>query len=235
MEFTHQHLLGKTNPSSEAKFMMVPPETCEQSGCYLLEQVCLAWLRMQEAASKAGISLTIVSAFRSFDRQLEIWENKWFGRTLTNGRNLEQEALLPEQRARLILRYSAMPGTSRHHWGTDLDLNSVEEVYFQEEKGKEEYRWLREHAADFGFVQPYTAKGPSRPDGYEEEKWHWSYFPLAGKALHQYNQVIRYSDISGFAGSESAATLRVIEAYVNGIDPDLKPGIPPAMSNQLSE
>ncbi len=64
-----------------------------------------------------------------------------------------------------------MPG-ARHHWGTDFDLNALNNAYFNTKDGKRIYDWLTQHAAEFGFCQPYTAKGgpDGRPIGYEEEK-----------------------------------------------------------------
>ena len=78
----------------------------------------------------------------------------------------------PVERARMILTYSSMPGTSRHHWGTDMDLNKDNNGYFATGEGLKVYEWLQAHAHEYGFCQPYTPKGPNRPEGYNEEKWH---------------------------------------------------------------
>ncbi len=109
-----------------------------------------------------------------------------------------------------------MPGTSRHHWGADVDINSTEDDYFLSAEGAKVYSWLSSHAADFGFCQPYTSKKDGRT-GYEEEKWHWSYLPLATTFLDQYKKQILYQDLSGFDGSEVAVPLQVIDLYVNGV------------------
>ena len=94
-----------------------------------------------------------------------------------------------------------MPTTSRHHWGTDIDLNSLSNSYFEQGKGKKEYEWLIENANKYGFYQVYTSKENGRT-GYNLEKWHWSYLPLASEYLKFYNANITYKDISGFKGSE---------------------------------
>jgi hypothetical protein len=47
-----------------------------------------------------------------------------------------------------ILRFSSMPGTYRHHWRTDMDLVSVDPVYFDNEVGKKTYDWLVLHAGE---------------------------------------------------------------------------------------
>ena len=66
-----------------------------------------------------------------------------------------------------------MPGTSRHHWGTDIDMTDMSVAFYNTRKGKKMYDWMSKNAAKFGFYQPFNA---NRKDGYQEEKWHWSYF-----------------------------------------------------------
>ncbi len=160
----------------------------DRGGLYLLNEVYDAFVRMHEAARKDGIRLVIVSATRNFNAQKRIWERKWTGIRRVDGQDLAQTVPDPIDRARIILRYSAMPGTSRHHWGTDIDINSVENAYFESPEGRKVYAWLAANARDFGFCQPYTAKGNDRPRGYEEEPWHWSYCPIARHYLQQYVQ-----------------------------------------------
>lgn len=66
--------------------------------------------------------------------------------------------------------YSSMPTTSRHHWGTDMDINSVEPEYFESGQGLLEYNWLKANAHKFGFCQPYSPKDDgSRTQGYNLE------------------------------------------------------------------
>jgi hypothetical protein len=112
-----------------------------------------------------------------------------------------------------------MPGTSRHHWGTDIDINSVEPAYFKSPAGKKVYAWLAANAGDFGFCQVYTPKGTERPRGHEEEPWHWSYRPLAQHYLKQYVQKVTCEDIRGFQGSDTATRIDVIANYVLAINP----------------
>lgn len=113
-----------------------------------------------------------------------------------------------------------MPGTSRHHWGTDIDINSVNNSYFNSSKGIKVYNWLVDNAANYGFCQTYTPKGESRENGYEEEKWHWSYMPLAKDYMELFKNEVTYSDLKGFAGDETAEKLKVIENYVMSINKD---------------
>ena len=205
-------------PEETKNFSAVPEYSCDVSGHFLQKEALHAWLAMHNAAKKENISLRIISSLRSFERQKRIWENKWTGKTLTQGQNIAE--LIPDAvlRARTILKFSAMPGTSRHHWGTDFDINALEDDYFLDGKGKDEYSWLNENANNFKFAQPYSVKGPGRPVGYEEEKWHWSYLPLSKEYLKIYLAEVNYNLITGFEGSDTAEEIRVIEDYVNGID-----------------
>ena len=69
------------------------------------------------------------------------------------------EGKTPEQIINLILEYSSAPGTSRHHWGTDMDINALQNDYFSNKgNGAFLYEWLQKNAAKFGFCQPYNKK-----------------------------------------------------------------------------
>jgi LAS superfamily LD-carboxypeptidase LdcB len=216
-------LLGKFDPSSNEKFSKAVFPYTSKEGIWLQTEVLQAFMKMHDAAKKDGITLQIISATRNFSRQKQIWENKWTGKTLVGGKNLKNSVPDPLERALTILRYSSMPGTSRHHWGTDIDINSVELSYFKTAKGIREYTWLCENASSFGFCQPYKNKGTDRQTGYEDEPWHWSYLPVSEKLTMQYQKYISYSDISGFLGCETAEEAKVIENFVLGIHPDCLP------------
>jgi LAS superfamily LD-carboxypeptidase LdcB len=211
------YLLGKFNPADHPLFVKLKDEHTQGSarGAYLRKETYEAFIKMSEAAKKDGVNLIIISATRNFDSQKGIWENKWEGRTMVEGINLTT-IKDPKERARLILLYSSMPSTSRHHWGTDMDLNSLENNYFESGEGLKIYQWLTKHAAEFGFCQPYTSKANGRT-GYEEERWHWTYLPLSGEFLEQYKKEVSYSDIKGFKGSEAAKEIAVIKNYVEGV------------------
>ena len=211
------YLLGKIDPATHSQFVKLDDAHTSGSarGSYLHKETYEAFIRMSAAANKEGVNLVIISATRNFDSQKRIWENKWEGRTLVEGKNLTT-VTDKKERARLILLYSSMPSTSRHHWGTDMDLNSLENSFFESGEGLKIYQWLITHASEFGFCQPYTSKSGGRT-GYEEEKWHWSYLPLSGVFLEQYKKQVSYSDIKGFKGSEIAKSMQVIARYVDGV------------------
>lgn len=220
--YSSEYLLGKFNQKTDTSFALIPMKYCSKEGMYLRKETIAAFVKMYDAAKKEGVNLKIISATRNFNEQKSIWEAKWNGTRLVNGNNLAQTIKDPVERAKIILRYSSMPGTSRHHWGTDMDLNSLENAYFTTAEGKKTYEWLKKYAAHYGFCQPYSVKNETRPNGYEEEKWHWSYMPLSSVLLKEYSGKIKPESITGFTGSETAAKLNVIEFYVNGINPECR-------------
>lgn len=210
MDTTHraiskEYLLGKIDYDKDSSFVLVNSEMTSKP-IYLHKECYTAFKSMHTAAKEDGISLTIISGSRNFFDQKRIWETKW--KRYSN--------LSPQERALKILEYSSMPATSRHHWGTDIDINNLNDTYFNSGNGKLEYEWLTQNANSFGFYQVYTSKENGRT-GYNEEKWHWSYLPLASKYLEAYNLQITYEELSDFLGADIAKDINVIKLYVNGI------------------
>lgn len=205
-------LLGKIEPSSDKRFEKISAPYTRRSDIYLRAEVYAAFKKMHEAAQKAGVKLVILSATRTFDQQTSIWNGKW--------QRFAAATPDPESRARKILEYSSMPGSSRHHWGTDIDLNDLNNPSFNPGGAHQKvYEWLVAHAGEFGFGQPYTA---GRDRGYFEERWHWSYLPLAKSFLQEYNTIMSDTLFSGFSGAELARKIGIVENYVNGINPNCK-------------
>jgi LAS superfamily LD-carboxypeptidase LdcB len=180
---------------------------------YLRREAYEALSAMTKAAKKDGISLVVVSAFRSFDDQKRIWETKW--------KRFASSYPDPLQRCKAILRYSSAPGTSRHHWGTDVDLVSVEPAFFKTKEGQKILMWLERYAPTYGFERPYTPLS-QRNGGYEEEPWHWSYRPLATNYLSLYTNTITREDITGFSGDNALKEVDIF-SYILGISPTLLP------------
>ncbi len=212
-------LLGQVDPASHPAFVPVEASVAARPGMFMHGEAHEAFMRMHAAAHADGVDLFIISAMRGFAHQKRIWEDKWHGRRILYGGIYATDIQEATDRAREILRFSAMPGTSRHHWGTDVDLNSLDNRYFESGPGQQVYDWLKMHAPDFGFCQPYTALGKHRGGGYEEEKWHWSYQPVASLYLAAYREQVSYGDIGDFSGWETAEQLDVIRHYVLQVDP----------------
>jgi LAS superfamily LD-carboxypeptidase LdcB len=218
-----KYLIGDIDPASDPKFARIPEKYIGGSRVWGHKDAVDAFVRMAEDAEQTGYKLKIVSAFRSFSDQKKIWEDKWTGQTLVGGKKLNNSISDPAARAKKILEFSSMPGTSRHHWGTDFDFNSLENSYFTNNRdGRRIYDWLVNHAANYGFCQVYTSKKGegARPTGYEEEKWHWSYAPVASWYLRQYPIDVGYERLTGFLGSDTARQIDVIPNYVQGINPE---------------
>lgn len=205
--FTLDELLGQVNYHTHENFVLLDRKYTDGRNHYLCKDAAQAFTLMADDAASSDINLKVLSSSRNFSDQRRIWENKW-----------QREDFLEfdsgPDRCRAILEYSSMPGTSRHHWGTEIDIHSLNNSAFDKGEGEKIYEWLIQHAADYGFFQPYTA---GRNRGYEEEKWHWSYYPVSGPMLEQYNAQVSYSNINGFLGSEFASTVGALENYVNGI------------------
>ncbi len=216
--FSIAYITGKFDPLVHPAFTTIQPEHANQSGLRLRADAYAAFVEMYTAALKDGVTLRIISATRNFDRQKQIWEKKWTGQTLVEGGiNLTEAEPDPVLRAKRILRYSSMPGTSRHHWGTDIDLNHLENDWFARGEGLKIYTWLAEHASSFGFCQPYSPKGEDRPFGYEEEKWHWSWMPVARSLTQQAATLLKDEDVRGFLGDQTAVDIGVVEHYILGV------------------
>lgn len=168
------------------------------SNIFLHKKVIAEFLALQHAAKKAGFNLQIASAFRSFDRQLSIWNNKYSGKIAVLDKNeqcLDLQELTELEKLLAILRWSALPGASRHHWGTDFDVFDPDLLPVKQtlqltvsEYTSDGYfhplnQWLTENMASFGFYRPYqTFRG-----GVAIEPWHISFAPIADIALKQLN------------------------------------------------
>jgi len=200
-------LMGRHNYARDTSFTKVAAQYSEKN-VILKKATYNAYLKMYAAAAKEGIKLTIISGTRSFGEQEAIWERKWNNAQAMTNSNAKNVALA-------VLRWSSMPGTSRHHWGTDMDLVNMNLSYYKTAAGQKMYNWMVKNASKFGFFQPFDA---GRTEGYQEEKWHWSYLPLAKIYLKEYLSQVSYTDFVGFPGSKAAVELDVIKRQVLAIN-----------------
>jgi len=217
---TSAYVMGKFDPAKDSSFVVVDVKYADRAGLYLRFETYEAFKEMHQAALEDGVTLVIRSATRNFDYQKGIWERKWTGARKVEGKNLSKAIPDPKMRALKILEQSSMPGTSRHHWGTDIDLNSFNNGYFENGEGLKLYNWLQANAAQYGFCQPYSPKGKDgRPHGYNEEKWHWTYLPIAVPLTDFAKANLSDDMIKGFKGAEVAPEIGVVEKYILGIHP----------------
>ncbi|MCW9706318.1 M15 family metallopeptidase [Fodinibius salsisoli] len=210
-ETSTEFVTGQFDFTSHKDFVEVDSQYVNKE-VYLHKKAYQAFKAMADSALKEGIAFTIISGARNFNYQKAIWDRKWAASDSATGLG----------KAKGILEYSSMPMTSRHHWGTEIDLNDLNNSYFESGQGLKEYEWLKEHANDFGFYQPYTDKSKNDRTGYNEEKWHWTYLQLASQYLAHYNNHVTNADITGFQGSELAPKIDMVKNYVNGISTKIK-------------
>jgi LAS superfamily LD-carboxypeptidase LdcB len=164
--------------------------------CSLHKEVVVPFLAMRAAAAADGVDLVAFSSFRDFDRQLAIWNGKFRGARPMHdraGKPLEAAALSAAEKVAAILWWSALPGASRHHWGTDFDVLDGKALPYgyQLQVIPSEYQpggpferltqWLDAHMHAFGFFRPYsTDRG-----GVQPELWHLSYAKVAQRAQQE--------------------------------------------------
>lgn len=183
---SYEELIGKGTP------------TLYGNGFQIRKEAFDAFTKMKNAASKDNISIQVVSSYRNFAHQNRIWERKY--------KSFTQQGLSPEKAIQKIIEYSTIPGTSRHHWGTDMDIidanvaqpkNVLSPSHF-ENKGcyVNLKKWMDANSKDYGFYLVYTDK-PERK-GFKYEPWHYSYKALSCDYLHAYRK-LNLKDILGKA------------------------------------
>jgi LAS superfamily LD-carboxypeptidase LdcB len=183
----------------------------EPGGARVHRDVAAALLALKDAARQAGFTLEVASGFRDFARQLSIWNRKARGELplLDDEEHpLDAAAMAPVARMFAILRWSALPGASRHHWGTDADIfdraaippktapllrrsEALPGAVF----GRF-HLWLGTNLQRFGFFRPYVQDR----GGVSPEPWHVSHAAVATALRSAYSlelleQVLREADI----------------------------------------
>lgn len=200
-------------------------------GNRLRSEAAAAFGRLQDDAREAGFELVIASGFRSYQRQLAIWNGKARGLRPVHddrGAQLDLGELAPRERLRAIMRYSAIPGTSRHHWGTDLDVYDAAAVPadYRLQLSPQEvapggpfdalHCWLDERmarGASHGFYRPYARDR----GGVAPERWHLSFAPLALACDRQLTPELLRACWRSAPGEEPVALLEEIEADLPAI------------------
>ena len=201
--------------------------------CALHAAAVRPFLALREAAARAGFDLVPVSSFRDFDRQRAIWNAKFRGERAAldrRGRPVDMRGLDAGARVETILLWSALPGASRHHWGSDIDVAEGGAIArgYRPKLEVAEYRrggpfaalsaWLGDNMRRFGFYRPYTRRGR----GVQPEPWHLSYAPVARPALERMSVGLLARAIEG-AGVEGEAAIlarlpAIRERYLLDVD-----------------
>ncbi|MEM5564073.1 M15 family metallopeptidase [Psychroserpens sp. AS72] len=173
----YDELIGKGNPDLYG------------NGYKLRREAYDSFLEMSKEALKSDIIIQVVSSYRSFAHQNRIWERK-YKQNINNG-------LSPQESIKKIIEYSTIPGTSRHHWATDIDLidgnvsqpsNVLNPKHFDGNGCFSKFKiWMDEHANTFGFYLVYTNEANRK--GFKYEPWHYSYKPLSQGYLQAYQKL----------------------------------------------
>ena len=161
---------------------------------YPIHRQCVGpWQQLQKKALEQNIKIKIASGYRSHERQRKIWNDKALGLRPVldhHGRPLDISKLNKKELAFAILRWSALPGASRHHWGTEIDvvqaeISSYQLITSEYEKGgcfAKLGAFLNQEKDLCGFYRPYSEdKGGVAP-----EPWHLSFSPLSDEFQKQF-------------------------------------------------
>lgn len=207
--------------------------TFAEPRCQLHAKAAEPFLAMHAAARHAGFDLLPVSSFRDFERQRAIWNAKFRGKRPVldrKGKPVDMPTLDEGARVQAILCWSALPGASRHHWGSDVDVadgNVIARGYTLRLEA-DEYRrggpfaalsaWLAANMRRYGFYRPYA----SARRGVQPEPWHLSYAPIARGALAAMTTELLASTIRGNGVDGEAEILarlpEIRKRYVQDVD-----------------
>ncbi|MCW5517615.1 M15 family metallopeptidase [Muriicola sp. Z0-33] len=195
-------------------------------GINLRKEAHDAFLEMKKAAAADGIDIEVVSSFRSFDRQQAIFERKYEKYT--------EEGMQPLEAIDKIIEYSTIPGTSRHHWGTDIDLidgnkktsgDVLVPGKFESGGPFEDFKtWMDANSEKFHFYLVYT--DDPRRKGFKYEPWHYSYAPISIPMLTAFRgkNILQLLEQEEFLGVEHFTT-GFVKTYITDnildINPDL--------------
>lgn len=166
---------------------------------YIVDKLILEdYNKLKESLAKFGFALRIESAYRPFERQLSIWNRKASGELkLLSAEGLPMERPTDEEELMYaILTWSALPGASRHHLGTDLDVvdgNACPAGYEVELTPAEcdgMFRSFHEKLTElmgagesFGFQRVFVpGRGRIQP-----EMWHIAHLPTSRKYLESFS------------------------------------------------
>jgi len=196
-------------------------------GINLRKEAHDAFLKMKKAAYSDGIDLKIVSSYRDYYRQEAIWERKYM-------RYTEEDGMTPLKAIDKIIEYSTIPGTSRHHWGTDIDIidgyrKTTGDVLVPEkfEAGgpfEDLKNWMDGNSKKFDFHLVYTNVPKRR--GFKYEPWHYSYAPISIPMLTSYRrlnilQLLRLEELYGSEHFTTGFIKNYIQNNILDINPEL--------------
>ena len=134
-----------------------PSDLTSVNGYLLRASAASAMSTMMNAAALVGAPFDMSSAYRSYANQVATYNN-WVA---VNGSQAAADTV------------SARPGYSEHQTGLAADLK-VGGCALECFGSTSQYQWLKQHAADYGFIERYPS-GLTSITGYSSESWHWRY------------------------------------------------------------
>lgn len=194
----------------------------------LRKEAAAAFEKMRTAARKDGIEIYSMSSYRSFYRQQGIWNRKY---TRYKAQGLSEAQIVSK-----IIEYSTYPGTSRHHWGTDLDVVDTKKTTPSDPLSARHFRkgghyeklhfWMLENASKYGFYLSYTNESSRK--GFKYEPWHYSYKPEAVPMLKSYlnldlKTLLKSTDTKGSKYFVEHCLDQYIKENIKDINPTLLP------------
>lgn len=126
------------------------------SNMKLVENAKEAYEEMAKDASKSKLKLVILSSYRSYDYQVDLY-NRYAKK---DGKEKADT-------------YSGRPGFSEHQTGLAFDIYNGKTTYTKFESTKE-FDWMQENAYKYGFILRFP-KGKELETGYQYESWHYRY------------------------------------------------------------
>ena len=222
-----EYLLGQFDPAVNEKFISLKNAGIPSDGRehFIRKEAAKTLKKVFADFNKQypKIKLWIASSTRTYSQQKIIWELKWNNES--KNQTKKNTNIMDSNEIHLkILKYSSMPGTSRHHWGTDIDFNVLKNSYYNSGDGKIIYNWMKKNMSKYGFCQVYNKE---RNMGYQEERWHWSYMPLAKIFTEEWIKVFKndpkqFTSRIDFNGAKIKDILELAIKYVIGINPECK-------------
>lgn len=180
----YMRLVNRDNVMSKEEVDAV--ETTNVDGVPVDSRVADAFQQLLDAGDAAGVNLTLVAGYRSYDRQQASYDGG-----VSN----------------------AAPGATEHNLGLSADIMSDSEQSYDTAafEATPEYQWLQENAANYGFILRYPS-GKESVTGFDYEPWHYRYVGVdqaqkikaSGLTLEEYLAQPNPTGIPGEAGTASS-------------------------------
>lgn len=155
-ETKDQGILTIVNKYNYISKSYLPSNLININGLNINKEAYDAYLKMKTAMNKEKLNIQIISAYRSYDYQEELYER-----------------YLKNEKQEIVDTYSARPGFSEHHTGLAIDIDNTK-LDFNKFYLTKEFIWMNNNAHKYGFILRYP-KDKEKITGYKYEPWHYRY------------------------------------------------------------